>query len=283
MVKIVVRVVMFMLILGTIVELLELYAEDLDRYVDDLGDKVKKAWQTNSDLTGVKADMNTINVEYGVIVSMAKQLEYQVNNIENTLHTENTIVSINNVAVDIEYKIISLKEKCADLRRNLNKISYLNSEQNEVRAEIRSEINNVEIHIKKINTQIIKHKEVIKNVYNITVNEKVADEKDKLVSDSCYYAIGTKEELLKNKIIEVGFFGGITVKETGFDKSFFIPGKKTSISMIPLYSEKAEVLSAMPENSYSIRSINGQKVLAIVNVDNFWSKTDYLVVIIESK
>jgi len=272
-----------MLIFGTILTYLDFYAKDLDEFLDEFIEKVIKSWQTKSDLTDVKSDMNIINIEYDVIVSMANQLEYQVNNIENTLHTENTIVSINNVAVDIEYKIISLEKKCTELERKIGKKSNFDSEQKKVCSEIRAEINDVETHIKKINTQIIKYKQIIKNVYNITVNEKVADEKDKLVSDSCYYAIGTKEELLKNKIIEVGFFGGITVKETGFDKSFFIPGKKTSISMIPLYSEKAEVLSAMPENSYSIRSINGQKVLAIVNVDNFWSKTDYLIVIIESK
>lgn len=94
----------------------------------------------------------------------------------------------------------------------------------------------------------------------------------------CYYAIGNKSELKDNKIIETGFLRKTKLMEGEFERGFFTKADKRTLTTIDLNSDKAEVLTNQPKDSYTILDTNGHKVLQITNPARFWSLSNYLVV-----
>lgn len=97
----------------------------------------------------------------------------------------------------------------------------------------------------------------------------------------CYYAIGSKKELKKNKIIETGFLRKTKIMESDYSKSYFTRADKRTLIEIPLHSKKAKVISNHPSGSYSIVDENGQKVLKIHSTGKFWELSNYLIIQID--
>ncbi|MCF0212881.1 MAG: hypothetical protein HUK13_00230 [Muribaculaceae bacterium] len=100
--------------------------------------------------------------------------------------------------------------------------------------------------------------------------------------NECYYAIGSKNELKENKIIETGFLRKTKILKGDFNASFFTTADKRSLRSIPLHSKKAKVLTSQPADSYTITSdTNGQKTFTILNPEAFWKLSNYLVIQID--
>lgn len=106
-----------------------------------------------------------------------------------------------------------------------------------------------------------------------TANKHLTDE-----LYTCYYAIGTKDELKENRIIQTGFLRRTKLMEGDFDQAFFTRADKRNLPSIDLNSTKARVLTNQPEDSYTIVDANGHKVLQITNPGKFWSLSNYLVI-----
>lgn len=96
--------------------------------------------------------------------------------------------------------------------------------------------------------------------------------------NTCYYAVGTKSELKKAKIIESGFLRKTKILKSDFEQSYFTTGDKRTLTSIQLHSKKAKVITNQPASSYEIVDENGQKVLKITDPSAFWSLSNYLVV-----
>ena len=99
--------------------------------------------------------------------------------------------------------------------------------------------------------------------------------------NTCFYAIGNKNELKQNNIIETGFLRKTKIMEGDFDRAFFTKADKRTLTAIDLNSNKAEVLTKQPTDSYRIVDVNGHKVLQITNPALFLSLSNYLVVKID--
>ena len=80
---------------------------------------------------------------------------------------------------------------------------------------------------------------------------------------------------------ETGFLRKTKLMEGEFDHNFFTKADKRTLTTIDLNSNKAEVLTSQPMDSYTILDMNGHKVLQITNPARFWSFSNYLVVKID--
>lgn len=109
-----------------------------------------------------------------------------------------------------------------------------------------------------------------------TQNEKLTNE-----LNTCYYAIGSKDELKANNILESGFLRKTKILEGDFDKNFFTKADKRTLTTINLNSKKAQVMTKQPGESYTITDVDGHKVLNITDPALFWSLSNYLVVKID--
>jgi hypothetical protein len=75
-----------------------------------------------------------------------------------------------------------------------------------------------------------------------------------------------------------GLFKPRKVLQSDFNKNYFarIDARKTKT--IPLYSSRAKILTSHPKSSYTLEKENGNFVLLIIDTEEFWSVSRYLVI-----
>ena len=103
--------------------------------------------------------------------------------------------------------------------------------------------------------------------------------------NTAFYTVGTKSELLDNKVIakEGGVLGVGATKELkdDFNKSYFTEVAIDAIAEIPLGSKKVELVTTHPSSSYKLVGENPIEKLVITNSEEFWSVSKYLVILVK--
>ena len=166
----------------------------------------------------------------------------------------------------------AMKKTIANLK------SQIEEQQNTI-ANLTSQLAAAHIEIKNLNTRVDSL-----NTVNTTVSreKKLAQEESVRLNNElnvCYYVVGSKKELKKNKIIQTGFLRKTKIMEGDFERSYFTKANKRTLSLIALHSKKAEVLSKHPAGSYQIvEDANGLKSLKITDSSRFWELSNFLIV-----
>ena len=100
---------------------------------------------------------------------------------------------------------------------------------------------------------------------------------------TAYYCIGNFKTLSAQNIIEkkggVAGLGSVPVILKDFDKSKFTTVDVSLIQEIELTTVKVELLSTHPSSSFKILDNGKQKVISIINPEQFWGTTHYLIVL----
>ena len=187
-----------------------------------------------------------------------------------------------------QQKLTELQKKLKDSKATNTKLEKTIETLNAQIVEQQKEIETLTIALTSAKGQIIKLESdkdsLNKTISSVTAEkelvEGIAQEAISNVNElnKCFYAIGSKQELKKNKIIESGFLKKTKVLQGDYDTQFFNIGDKRTLNKINLHSKKAKVLTNHPSNSYQIVDRDGIKVLEITNPNAFWNLTNYLVV-----
>jgi hypothetical protein len=105
--------------------------------------------------------------------------------------------------------------------------------------------------------------------------------------NTAFFAIGSKKELVDNKVIDKtgGFLGmGKTTRlKSDFNETYFSKVDVTKTNSIPLYGKKAVIITTHPAETYKM-VISQEGVverIEILDAQKFWSASKYLVVQIE--
>lgn len=195
----------------------------------------------------------------------------------------------------IQETLAQRRHQLEDLEKKLRNSNLSNSNLQKTVSSLRQQIDSQSAEINTLRASLDEAKTTIENLdtkvdsLNTTVTEVTAQRDStenrnvELANElnTCYYAIGNKSELKENKIIETGFLRKTKLMEGDFDRAFFTKADKRTLTAIDLNSNKAEVLTNQPEESYKIVDANGHKVLQITNPALFWSLSNYLVVKID--
>ncbi|MDH8701503.1 septal ring factor EnvC (AmiA/AmiB activator) [Dysgonomonadaceae bacterium PH5-43] len=174
---------------------------------------------------------------------------------------------------DLEAKLKSSNLNSAQLSKTLNGLR-LELEQktmalvalkdeleqkNEQIASLSESVNTLSGDVQTLRTQSSLQQEMIKDQQN-EIN-------------SVFYCFGTSKELKAQKILDGGQVG------TDLNRNYFIKENKHTLKVVPLYAKKGKLISKHPDGSYEFgKDANGQEELRILDVNNFWSLTKYLVV-----
>lgn len=195
---------------------------------------------------------------------------------------------IQEAALDRRHKLETLEAK---LRKSINYNAEMERTIKSLRLQIETQeakILELQAALKKANVEIEDLNLRVDSLRkeNSEINrEKIAaqDESIKLTNqlNTCYYVVGSKSELKKYNIIETGFLRKTKILEGDFEKSYFTKADKRTLSSVNLHSQKVEVLSNHPKNSYQIVEKDGTKVLEIINSADFWDLSNYLIVQID--
>lgn len=236
----------------------------------------------------------------GLVNEISSGME-QIKQLENILTVQGTgetpgqkeqiiadIAAIQKTLQDRRERLEQLEKKLKNSNLSNSKlqqtIASLNSQIDSQSAEINTLRANLDAAKTRIGELDIQVDSLATTVNTVTAQRDSTETQNEKLSNelnTCYYAIGNKSELKDNKIIETGFLRKTKLMEGEFDHNFFTKADKRTLTTIDLNSNKAEVLTNQPKDSYTILDMNGHKVLQITNPARFWSFSNYLVVKID--
>jgi len=249
--------------------------------------------------------INTANAEKDSLMQLMGDIAdgmQQIKELED-------IVSVNNLngetpdrkkqlrddIVLIQESINKHKTRLAELEKRLKQSTNYNSSMQKSIANLKQQLEDQQQTINSLTEQLAAAHVQIKNLNQSvdslnTVNRAVVKEKEAAQQESkqltnevtnlnvCYYVIGSKKELKAHKIIETGFLRKTKILEGDFEMSYFTKADRRTLSEIPLHSNKAQVMTNHPKDSYEIVDHGNVKTLHITNPSRFWEKSNFLVV-----
>lgn len=249
----------------------------------ELADAVSDRDQLLTLVNEISQDMNQI-----------KQLE-NILSVNGTTETADQRDQIRADIAAIQQTLQQRRERLDELERRLNNSNLTNSNlqttvrtlreqiesQTEEISQLRGNLDEARTQIGALDAQVDSLHETVTNVTaeldsTTTVNQGLTT-----ALNTCYYAIGTKDELKEKHIIETGFLRRTRLMEGEFDQNFFNSADKRTFVSLDLNSNKAKVLTNQPADSYRIVEANGHKVLQVTNPAKFWSLSNYLVIQID--
>ncbi len=228
-------------------------------------------------------------------------------NIEKIKSTQNTITiqpvgqdlnddvrtKINEDMAYLNDMLQENKEELSKLKTKLKKSGFKSAELESTIARLTKSLDEESQKVADLQTQLAQKDSLIaglgttvdnlgKNIENLATENKVkqskiADQEETI--HTAWYVFGTRKELKEQKIITSdGFFSPQRILESDFNKNYFVRIDARNTKSIPLYSTSAKILTNHPKSSYTLEKENGNFILLIVNPDDFWSISKYLVI-----
>lgn len=232
--------------------------------------------QTNLDSIKQKEKIITVSAT-GNANEMATTQKDKINNDiqlidELMLKNKEKIAHLNHLMKSSHMRISHFQKMIANLTKQIE-------EKDKEITELKEQLAKLNFQVGTLTSNVDSLQAANKN------KEEVIGQKTSALN-TAYYAYGTKKELVANRIIaKEGGFLGMGKSERlldNFNKSYFTRIDITKTSSIALYGKKAHLLTSHPSSSYRFESSNGKvDKLIILDANEFWSTSKYLVVVIE--
>lgn len=254
-----------------------------------------------SQLNSKDKELNSLEFDKLNNDSIVNQYALYIQKIKNNINEINNQESIINIAkskgelykADTTNIINAIKIMSEKLIENESMISELNNavklEKNK-NSQFASKVTDLSSEIAKSNREIYFLREelnslnssfeAIFNKYN-EQNKKISFLNNKL--NEIAYVIGTKSELLDNGVLTKsgGLIGlGKSRKlNSDFNTNYFTFSSKQDLKSIVLSYKSVKLITPHPSESYKISKNTNELIdsLLIVNVENFWKNSKFLV------
>jgi uncharacterized protein YhaN len=221
---------------------------------------------TNLDEIKAKEKIVTGNSASGTDAkSKEEQIKEDIQAIYNLLGKNKARVgSLNKKLKEANLKMEGMEQMIANLERMISdKDAQIEDLKNKIES-LNIELGNMEANYTAV------------EVESNTKTEKL---------NTVFYCIGTGKELKEKGVTskEGGVLGmGKTVTlKADFNKDYFTKVDMTQMTVIPIGSKKAKVLTTHPSGSYKLVGEKPVEKLEITNPEEFWGASKYLVIITE--
>jgi len=265
-------------------------------------DKSKEAEQ-QAILDASKQELSTAVEQRDQLLTLINDISSdmdQIKSLENILTTPDDLggesrehqSQIKRDLVALQKTLGERRERLAQLEGELKKSNLFNKNLQKTVENLRAQIDSKDAEIATLNANLSAANEKIGALnsavdsLNVTV-ATVSGELDNAQAETaqltgelntCYYIVATKHDLKEHKIVESGFLRKTKIMKGDFDQNSFSTADKRNLTVLPLASKKAKVLTNHPADSYNITDVEGSKVLNVTNPARFWSLSNYLVV-----
>lgn len=247
---------------------------------------------------------NKLQNEIDGYFSAMNQIEQNIEKIKSTEKTisiqpvgqeldDDTRTKINEDLTYLNDMLQTNKEELARLKSKLKKSAFKSSELEQTITRLTKSLEEETTNVAMLRTELAKKDSLIVELSN-TVTEKNHNieelstenssketklkEQDETIH-TAWYVFGSKSELKDQKIITSdGLFSQQHVLQSDFNKNYFVKIDARNTKSIPLYSGHAKILTNHPKSAYTLEKQNGNFVLLIVNPNEFWSVSKYLVI-----
>ena len=268
----------------------------------------QEAMRRDSINAALQDSINTANAERDSLMELMTDIAAGMDQIKEL----QDIMSVNNLSSEtpdrkkqlrddivlIQQSVTKQKQRLAELENRLKQSTNYNTKMEKTIASLKQQLEDQQKNINTLTEQLEAAHVQIKNLNQSvdslnTVNKNVTKEKEAAQEESrqlthevnnlniCYYVIGSKKELKAHKIIESGFLRKTKILEGDFEMSYFTKADRRTLNDIPLHSNKAELLTNHPKDSYELVDHGGPKTLHILNANRFWEKSNFLVIKID--
>lgn len=270
-------------------------------------DKLRDAEAENSQLKGDLRETLATQDSLLVLVNDITDGMNQIKDLEKIISTPGSLngesasrkEQIRNDMIAIQQALQERRERLAELEKKLEAQGGENSTLKRTISNLKAQIADQTTEIATLTNQLaqanIKIEELNTTVNNLNANvdslrtDVAAEEAAKIAAQAAqeqavnelntvYYALGSKKELKEKGILESGFLRKTKVMKGDFDQNYFTHADKRTLAEIPTHSNKAEVMTSQPKDSYTIVEQGGQKVIRITNPAKFWQTSNYLVI-----
>ena len=193
---------------------------------------------------------------------------------------------INNLLNENKKQIASLQSKLkksnlkiAELQKMIVNYQKQVEEKDAEIADLNSQLEKMKIDISQLNQQV-----TVLTDESQKKSETIQQQKDEM--NTAWYCFGSKDELIKNNVIEKagGFVGlGKTMKmKSDFNHDYFKKVDIRNFSEVMLMVKKAQLISIHPDGSYHFKGTEKSvENLVIDKPDEFWKASKYMVILVE--
>ncbi len=199
---------------------------------------------------------------------------------------KSTAKSIKDRIANIQEMMQNSRQKILTLDRNLNALRKQSGAKSE-------EILALDQKLKETSQALVNKEEELMEI-RVSLEQQLADmgealdEQISIAADlkttlnRVYYYVGESKELQDKEIInkEGGFIGLGKVKMVNANAptQLFNKASKENLSAIELNNREAKLISSHPEGSYEFVGEDKFERLKIINKDDFWKDSNYLVI-----
>ncbi len=208
----------------------------------------------------------------------------EINAIQLTLQENRTkIANLEKQLTEQGSKSKALNQTVSRLKKQLeDKDVYINNLKEELQqsrqqiADLNEQVSDLNDNINDLNNNL--------NVMNVqNAAQQATIESQDAMLNTVWVCIATQEVLVEKGVVSKGgLFQASVLSKQGFDKSQFMQSDKRELSVIPLNTKKAKIMTTHPEGSYTVKEGDGgNQYIEIRDKEAFWSMSNYLVVSIK--
>ena len=224
----------------------------------------------------IQENLTEVKAKQKMISTNSSDAELKKNMKEQII---DDIQSINELMDKNKQKISSLKAKLEKSNGKVDELEKMITFLTTQLEEKDLEITDLKNQLERLNIEVTE----------ITAKYEEKTEESNQKTDqlnTAYYTIGTAKELKEKGVLtkEGGFIGlGKTKKLAGdFNKSYFTKVDITQNKTFVLNAKKAKLITTHPSTSYKIEGAKTAEKLVIINPQEFWSASKYLVLMVEN-
>jgi chromosome segregation ATPase len=240
-------------------------AAELDQILDMLN-------EVEDNFNSIKTAENYLSVQSGstgeLTPSTRERIQSDMKFVTETLNKNRQQIA------DLEKRLKASNLSSSKLSKTLESLQTELKEKTATLVSLSEELAKRDRQIAELSTHVTTLSNDVQTLKTQTDAQQETIHRQQAELNTVYYCFGTSSELKSQKIVVKNQLG------TDFDKNFFIRVNDfNQLKTIPLLAKKGKLVSKHPEGSYEFaKDANGQAELRILNPQNFWSFTKYLVV-----
>ena len=242
--------------------------------------------------------LNTINEIENALESIRAQenIIMMENQEGNTNYAVAQIEAIDRTIQQNKTKIAELEQQLAEsgskskqlnatitrLKNELDeKDTYINNLRDELNAS-QEQVAQLTVQVEDLNKNVEDLNENINNLNAQSAEQQATINIQDAALNTVYYIVAPIETLENLGLAEAGGLFTRTRAATDINKNAMISADKRQLSVIPLNTKKATILTNHPESSYQLtKGDDNMLSLEIVNPDAFWNISNYLIISIK--
>jgi len=242
-------------------------------------------------INDIQANLDKIKEQESIITINATQSGELDQTRKDQINDD--ILTLYKMMVDNKEKVSSLNKKIksanyanAELKKMLENLNRQLDERDTQINELKSKLDDMDILVESLNSDIAKLSENVENLADENKANSEIIEKQTTALNTAHYVIGTKKELIDQRIVtkEGGFIGigGMAKLVEDFNKDYFKKIDVTKVKAIPVFAKEAKLVTTHPAKSYKITGKDRADSLVILNQNEFWSVSKYLVILVSN-